>query len=94
MSIKIGRRTLVTSALAAGTLAYGSRYSFAGDPLKVGFIYPSPIGDFGWSYRHEIGRQDLEKEFGGAIKTTFLESVAEGADSERVLTRLSHSDIN
>ena len=25
--------------------------------LKVGFIYLGPVGDFGWTYQHEVGRQ-------------------------------------
>ena len=28
----------------------------AADPLKVGFVYTSPIGDHGWTYSHEQGR--------------------------------------
>ena len=29
------------------------------DKLKVGFIYLGPVGDFGWTYQHEVGRQGL-----------------------------------
>ena len=28
--------------------------------LKVGFIYVGPVGDYGWSYAHDRGRQYLE----------------------------------
>jgi simple sugar transport system substrate-binding protein len=89
--MKLNRRTLLTSALAAGAVTYGSRYSFGAEPLKVAFVYPSPIGDFGWSYRHEIGRRDVEKEFGNAVETTFIENVAEGQDSERIISRLART---
>ena len=32
----------------------------AGDKIKVGFIYVGPIGDHGWTYRHDIGRLDVQ----------------------------------
>ena len=28
--------------------------------FKVGFIYVSPVGDAGWSYSQDLGRQALE----------------------------------
>jgi basic membrane protein A len=60
------------------------------DGPKVGFIYVGPVGDYGWSYAHDQGRQYLEKTLPG-VKTTFVESVPEGADAERVLTQLARS---
>jgi basic membrane protein A len=53
--------------------------------LKVAFIYVGPIGDAGWTYAHEQGRQYIEKVFGNQIFTSFIESVPEGAESESVL---------
>jgi simple sugar transport system substrate-binding protein len=91
MVMEISRRKLITSALAAGALASGSRYAFAADPLKVAFVYSSPVGDYGWSYRHDVGRQDLQRELGSAVETTFMENVPHGADAERVFSRLARS---
>lgn len=91
MSQYLNRRTLLKTSLAAGAFACGTRFSFGAAPLKVGFVYPSPIGDFGWSYRHELGRQAVVEEFGDAVETTFVENVAEGADSERIIERLARS---
>ena len=72
------------------TLATGGvmAESHSEDPLKVGFIYVGPIGDFGWSYQHEQGRLAVEEEFGDAVETTYIESVPEG-DSERVIRRMA-----
>ncbi len=56
--------------------------------LKVGFVYVGPVGDHGWSYEHDQSRQALEKALG--VKTTFVESVPEGADAERVITQLAN----
>lgn len=54
---------------------------------KVGFVFVGPIGDHGWSYQHNESRLALEKELG--VKTTYVESVPEGADSERVIRQLA-----
>lgn len=63
----------------------------AAPPLKVAFVYVGPVGDGGWSYQHDLGRLALEKTLGAKIKTTYVESVAEGADAERVIRRLAAS---
>jgi basic membrane protein A and related proteins len=62
----------------------------AQESLKVGFIYVGPVGDYGWSYAHDQGRQHLERTLPG-VKTTYVESVPEGADAERVLTQLART---
>ena len=54
---------------------------------KVGFVYVGPIGDHGWSYQHNQGRLALEKELG--VKSSYVESVPEGADAERVIRQLA-----
>ncbi|MFV0411398.1 MAG: BMP family ABC transporter substrate-binding protein, partial [Paracoccus sp. (in: a-proteobacteria)] len=82
------RRTfLISTAAASGLTALPS---FAeGEKLKVGFIYVGPVGDGGWSYQHDQGRQAIEAEYGDRIETSFIESVPEGADAERALTQLA-----
>ena len=65
--------------------------SFAEDPTKVGFVYVGPVGDHGWTYRHDVGRKAVEKAFGDKVKTSFVESVSEGADAERVIRDLAAS---
>lgn len=60
----------------------------ASEKLKVAFIYVGPVGDAGWSFAHDEGRKELVKNLGDKVETTFVASVPEGADSERVLTDL------
>ncbi|SDO31555.1 simple sugar transport system substrate-binding protein [Rhodoferax sp. OV413] len=55
------------------------------EPLKIAFAYVGPVGDGGWTFAHDNGRKALEKEFGDKISTSFVESVPESADAERVL---------
>ena len=61
----------------------------AGDKVKVGFIYVGPTGDHGWTYRHDIGRQDVEKHFGDKVETTYIESVKYGPDAERAIRAMA-----
>src|SRR5690606_2986642 len=53
-------------------------------PLNIAFAYVGPVGDGGWSFAHDNARKALEAEFGDKIKTTFVESVPESSDAERV----------
>ena len=55
------------------------------EPFKAAWVYVAPIGDLGWTFQHDIGRQAVEDHFGGAVETTFVENVPEGPDSERVI---------
>ena len=56
---------------------------------KVGFVYLTTPGDHGWTYAHEVARQDVEKHFGNKVETTFVENVPEGPDSARVIRELA-----
>ena len=54
-------------------------------PLKIAFAYVGPVGDGGWTFAHDNARKALEKEFGDRIVTSYVESVPESADAERVI---------
>ena len=77
------RLLVIALALALPAVA------FAQDKLKVGFIYVGPIGDHGWTYQHDRGRLDVEEALGDRVETIYVESVPEGADAERAITRLA-----
>ena len=79
--------TLMTSAALALGLAGGAM----AEPTKIGFVYVGPVGDGGWTYEHDKGRQAVEAEFGDKVETSFVESVAEGPDAERVMTQMALS---
>jgi basic membrane protein A and related proteins len=79
--------TLLTSAAVALGLASGG--AFAGEKTKIGFVYVGPVGDGGWTYEHDKARQAVEAEFGDEVETTYVESVAEGPDAERVMTQMA-----
>ena len=53
----LNRRTVLGALGAAATLPLVPGMARAQDgPLKVGFVYIGPVGDFGWSYQHDQGR--------------------------------------
>ena len=63
-------------------------------PVKVAFVYVTPVFDAGWTYQHDQGRKAVEKSLGAGVKTTIVENVAEGADSERVVRDLAQQGNN
>jgi basic membrane protein A len=81
---------LVAAGVVASTLPRLITPARATDHLKVGFIYIGPVGDFGWSYQHDIARKVAAEHFGDKIKTTCVENVAEGPDCEKVLNDLAN----
>jgi len=78
------------AAVAAVFLAV-SPPAVAKDKIKVGFVYVGPVGDHGWTYRHDIGRQAVEAALGDKVETTYVESVSEGPDAERVIRQMASS---
>ena len=81
-------------ALTISVMLFMAVSASAKDPVKVGFIYVGPIGDHGWTYRHDIGRQDVEKAFGDKVVTTYIESVPEGPDAERVMRSMAKEGMD
>jgi len=71
------------------TLAAEPSPSAAKSPVKAAFVYVTPVFDAGWTHQHDEGRKAVEKAFGNAVKTTVVDNVAEGADSERVVRDLA-----
>ena len=47
------------------------------------------MGDFGWTYQHDIGRKAVDAKFGDKVKTTYVENVPESPDSEHVIADLA-----
>src|SRR6056300_229332 len=79
-------KTIVLAAAVVFSMAVGAS---AADKVKVGFIYVGPIGDHGWTYRHDIGRQQVEEAYGDKVETVFVESVPEGPAAERVMRQMA-----
>jgi simple sugar transport system substrate-binding protein len=80
--------TLLASAAVALGMATGA-FADAHEKTKVGFVYVGPIGDGGWTYEHNKARLAVEEALGDAVETVYVENVAEGPDSERVMTQMA-----
>ncbi|MBO9472879.1 MULTISPECIES: BMP family ABC transporter substrate-binding protein [unclassified Shimia] len=78
-----------TKLLTGAAVALGLATTAMADTTKVGFVYVGPVGDGGWTYEHNKGRLAVEEKFGDKVETTFVESVPEGADAERVITQMA-----
>ena len=73
------KKTVLSLAAAAAVLSFGSISAQAA--TKACFIYVGPIGDFGWSYQHHQGLEEMKAALGDQVETAYLESVPEGADA-------------
>ena len=82
-----GKKPEPTPAPAAAPTSAAAPIAKA-EPLKVAFMYVGPVGDGGWTFAHDNARKAMEAEFGDKVKTSFVESVKEGPDSERVVRDL------
>ncbi len=77
--------------MAAVLLCAGPAMS-AGREMKVGFVYVSPVGDAGYSYAHDQGRKFIADMPG--VSTAYVEAVAEGPDSERVILNMARKNYD
>ncbi len=82
--------TLGLGAVAGTAALAASLPARAAGKLKCAWIYVGPVGDEGYSYQHDLGRKAVEQKLGDKVQTSFVESVPEGADCERVLTQLAN----
>ena len=80
--------SIITFFLLIPGLAFGLGANLKSE-VTVGFVYVGPIGDHGWTYRHDIGRQQVEEAYGDKVKTIYVENVKYGPDAERVMRNLA-----
>lgn len=86
---KISRRDMMASAAASAALPLAISRATAAEPLKIGFVYLGPVGDYGWTWAHDKGRKALEAALGDKVKTTYVENVKEDASSIPVMRDLA-----
>lgn len=85
----ITRRTFMQAAGAAATLPVLGGKAFAADKVKIGFIFLGPVGDYGWTWAHNKGREQVEKELGDKVETVYVENVQEDASAIPVIRDLA-----
>ncbi len=92
--MKFTKTLAAAAAMGLALSGAATAGSHGGDPLKAGFIYVGPIGDLGWTWTHDQGRLAVEAEFGDSVETSYVESVPEGADAERVMSQMARSGVD
>ena len=65
-------------------------------PVKAAFVYVSPITEAGWTRQHDDARKAVDAALNKPgqspqVTTSFVENVAEGPDSERVIRDLARN---
>jgi basic membrane protein A and related proteins len=89
MDARLMRRAFLGTAAAVSLAGFASRPR-AQDAAGIGFVYVGPVGDHGWTYRHDVGRKAVVEAFPeGEVETRFVENVSEGPDAERVIRQLA-----
>ena len=100
MAVFVGVAAIATCFSAAAVAAAGGGAQAAAQPgmslatppttpLQACFVYVSPVGQAGWTYQHELGRQAMASTLGEQVHSRTVEGVAEGPDSERVMRDLA-----
>lgn len=87
---QVTRRTLMKGVGAAATLSMiGAHAALAQEKVKVGFIFLGPIGDYGWTWAHNKGREAIDAVLGDKVETVYVENVAEDASAIPVIRDLA-----
>ena len=86
---KLSRRTLIKAAGAATALGLVGNPALAQEKIKVGFVLLGPIGDFGWTWAHNKGREAVDAALGDKVETLYVENVAEDASAIPVMRDLA-----
>jgi basic membrane protein A and related proteins len=76
----------IASALAAVIFAAGIAHA---QKAKIGVIYPSPIGEVGWSHELDVGRQAIADKLGDKVEFIKAENIPEGPDAQRIMNQMA-----
>ena len=85
-------RTFGPLVAAASLALLGAAH--AADPIKAGFVYPSPAGDVGWAHELDRGRMAIEEALGDGVETTVVENVPEGPDAARIMNQMASQGMD
>jgi basic membrane protein A len=84
------RRTILKGGVALAAMPALSGIAFGQEKIKVGFAYLAVPGDYGWTYAHDQGANELAAALGDRVEITKVENVGEsGPNVERVLRELA-----
>ena len=79
-------RTTAATGLAAAIAPHAALAQ--DEPLGIGLILPSPLGDVGWSHALAAGLEPVTAAYGDKVRITMLENIAEGPDADRIMNKV------
>lgn len=82
-------KRLLAGAAAATAIALMAISPAAAQKVKIGIIYPSPIGDVGWAHELDVGREAIAKELGDKVEFIKAENIPEGPDAARIMNQMA-----
>ena len=91
LSFVTRRNFLQTAAIGVSALPMLGRGAFAAEPVKVGFIFLGPIGDYGWTWAHNKGRLAMDAALKGQVVSSYVENVKEDASAAPILKDLAQN---
>ncbi len=86
----LNRRTLMQGAGALATASLIGAPALAAEKIKIGFVFLGPVGDYGWTWAHNKGREAVDAAFGDKIETVYVENVAEDASAIPIMRDLAN----
>lgn len=81
------RNLLVTLLATALCVLFPVAGSAADKPVRLGFVYISPVGNGGWTYSHDKARRAITAL--PEVATIFKESVPEGHEAEEFIREMA-----
>lgn len=75
--MKQTKHHMLRTVLLAGAVVLAFPLTAAAEDLKAAMIYVGPVGDAGWTYRHDVARQCIEEQ---GVATAYVETVPETPD--------------
>ena len=85
----VARLGLALAVALAAAVANADVAQPAQQPLRIAFVYVTPVLPVGWTHQHELGREAVDQAFGARVHTSHVDDVAEGPDAERVIRGLA-----
>ncbi|MCB1379147.1 MAG: BMP family ABC transporter substrate-binding protein [Alphaproteobacteria bacterium] len=82
------RRHFLAMGASATALALVTTGARAEDKVKMGFIYPSPVGDVGWAHELDEGRKKVVEKFSDKVEAITAENIPEGPDAARTMNQM------
>ncbi|NVJ91848.1 MAG: BMP family ABC transporter substrate-binding protein [Methylocystaceae bacterium] len=54
------------------------------EPVKIGFVYVATAGQAGYTYQHDLARQQIVKKYGDQVRVRVANNVPEGRAAEKI----------